>query len=116
MAQTRSATERENDKELQKYRSTSSFEITDEDYHTIKIQLLALGLMAKSIKPRAPSDTNTYWTLTPLGEKVLTSLRAIPRGRMVPAHTAVVYEEEVESRNSESREQDEDRSADSGSP
>lgn len=52
------------------------FHIADVDYQTIKIQLRALGYIAKSSKPRSVKDTSTYWTLTPTGDTVMTQLRA----------------------------------------
>ena len=55
------------------------FEVSDEDFQTIKVQLRALGLITKSTKPRSVKDTQTYWTLTPYGDTVMTRLRAIPR-------------------------------------
>jgi Domain of unknown function (DUF4062) len=54
-----------------------SFELNDGDFQTIKIQLRALGLIAKSDKPRSVKDSGTYWTLTPYGDEVMTRLRAI---------------------------------------
>ncbi|MGR9394909.1 DUF4062 domain-containing protein [Rhizobium leguminosarum] len=64
-------------KRLEKER-LSHFEIADDDFQTIKIQLRALGLIIKSDKPRSVKDTGTYWTLTPYGDEVMTRLRAIP--------------------------------------
>ncbi|HEX4409692.1 MAG TPA: DUF4062 domain-containing protein [Xanthobacteraceae bacterium] len=55
----------------------SSVNIDDDSFDTIKIQLLALGLIRKSQKKHVPSDTNLYWSLTPYGETVLMKLRAI---------------------------------------
>lgn len=50
----------------------------DEDiFQTIKIQLLALGLIARSDRKRTASSTGTYWKLTPYGETYLMKLRAI---------------------------------------
>lgn len=40
---------------------------------------LGLGLITKSTKPRSVKDTNTYWTMTPFGDTVMTRLRAIRR-------------------------------------
>lgn len=54
------------------------FMIFDEDFHTVKIQLRALGLIVKSEKQRSLKDTSTYWTLTAYGDEVMTRLRAIP--------------------------------------
>jgi hypothetical protein len=55
------------------------FELSAEDFNTIKVQLLALKLMSKSTKrkTRSVSDRNAYWMLTPYGEAVMMSLRAI---------------------------------------
>ncbi|WP_454844054.1 DUF4062 domain-containing protein [Pseudomonas gorinensis] len=53
-----------------------NFEVSDSDYQTIKIQLRALGYIAKSSKARSVKDTATYWTLTPYGDTVMTRLRA----------------------------------------
>ena len=47
------------------------------DFQTIKIQLRALGLIEKSEKQRSLKDKETYWTLTLLGDKIMTQLRAI---------------------------------------
>ena len=55
------------------------FQIDDSDYQTIKIQLRALGLIAHSAKARSVKDANTYWTLTPYGDDLVTRLRAIKR-------------------------------------
>jgi len=55
------------------------FWLHDEDFQTIKVQLRALGLIAKSEKPRSVKDTETHWTLTPYGDEVMTRLRAIKR-------------------------------------
>jgi len=53
------------------------FNLHQEDFQTIKIQLRALGLIAKSEKARSVKDAGTYWTLTPYGDEVMTRLRAI---------------------------------------
>ncbi len=68
---------RQKDKRL-KDQTARSFEISDHDFQTIKIQLRALGLISRSVRPRSIKDTATYWTLTPYGDQVLTTLRAIP--------------------------------------
>ena len=57
----------------------SKFNIEDEFYQTIKVQLRALGLINKSTKNRSVKDTGTYWTLTPYGDNVMNKLRAIKR-------------------------------------
>jgi hypothetical protein len=53
--------------------------IDKEDFQTIKVQLRALGLIARSQKSRSLKDVATYWTLTPYGDEAMTRLRAIPR-------------------------------------
>jgi hypothetical protein len=60
------------------------FIITDADFQTIKVQLRALGLIAKSTKPRSVKDIDTYWTLTSYGDTVMTRLRAIQRNLSEP--------------------------------
>lgn len=55
------------------------FEIRNNDFQTIKIQLRALGLIRRSIKQRSVRDVRTYWTLTPYGDNLMTRLRAITR-------------------------------------
>lgn len=55
------------------------FHISINDYQTIKVQLRALGLIAKSEKNRSVKDRGTYWTLTPYGDEVMTRLRAITK-------------------------------------
>lgn len=56
-----------------------SFIMNEEDYQTIKIQLRALGLIMQSVKKRAISDKETYWTLTPYGDTTMNLLRAISK-------------------------------------
>jgi hypothetical protein len=72
---------------FEKSDALSRFEISDQTYETIKVQLLALGLIQKSSqkKARSVSDRHAYWTLTPAGEALMMSLRAIRR----PAETVV---------------------------
>lgn len=55
------------------------FSLNTEDFQTLKVQFRALGLIAKSEKNRSVKDTETYWTLTPYGDEVMTQLRAIRR-------------------------------------
>ena len=52
-----------------------------DDFQTIKVQLLALRLISKSTKrkSRSVNDKATYWTLTPHGETVMMTLRALRR-------------------------------------
>lgn len=53
--------------------------VSRKSFDQIVVQLLALGLMAKSDRPHGVNDRNTYWSLTPHGETVLLSLTAIRR-------------------------------------
>lgn len=55
------------------------FTIDGESFNTIKVQFLALNLIAKSAKRknRSVSDVSAYWTLTPYGENAMMVLRAI---------------------------------------
>jgi hypothetical protein len=55
------------------------FVLMEDDFDTIKVQIVALGLMQKSPHKHVPSDTNKYWSLTPFGETTLTKARAITR-------------------------------------
>ena len=54
-------------------------EIDPETFRTIIVQLRALGLILKSTRQRSVKDTDTYWSLTPYGDNVMNSLRAITR-------------------------------------
>lgn len=47
---------------------------------TVIVQLIAIGVLRKSSRNRSVKDTNTYWELTPYGEKLMYDVRAIPRG------------------------------------
>ena len=57
----------------------SNFLIENDDFHTILVQLRALGLMTQSIRNRSVKDTATYWTLTPYGDATMVNLRAIEK-------------------------------------
>ncbi len=75
--QHRSKETRDRDKRLKEHKRARNFMIANHDFQTIKIQLRALGLIAKSQKPRSVKDVDTYRTLTPYGDQHLTTLRAI---------------------------------------
>ncbi len=66
------------DKNLKGY-TLNQFSLNPEDFQTIKVQLRALGLITKSEKTRSVRDVETYWTLTPYGDDMMTRLRAIKR-------------------------------------
>lgn len=53
--------------------------LSDESFQTIKVQLIALGIIKASLKKHSTTDTNTYWTLTPYGNKVMMRLKAIKK-------------------------------------
>lgn len=71
-----------------------SFRISPDDFQTIKVQLRALGLIAKSEKTRSVKDSGTYWTLTPYGDEVMTQLRAIRKNHDVQSDTEELVEGE----------------------
>jgi hypothetical protein len=68
------------DKNLARH-TLSYFKISQDDFQTIKVQIRALGLIAKSDKARSVKDSGSYWTLTPYGDEVMTQLRAIRRNK-----------------------------------
>lgn len=55
------------------------FVMVEDDFQTVKIQLIALGVIEKSERKRTPKDTETYWTLTPYGNKLMMQLKALRR-------------------------------------
>ncbi len=67
-----------NKKELKDF-TVKNFKLNENDFNTIKVQFLALKLIVKSTKrkTRSVSDKSAYWMLTPLGENLMMSLRAI---------------------------------------
>lgn len=78
LVETEARQELAEDKDLKGYR-LRDFEIAGEAFQTIKVQLRALGLITKSVRPRSVKDTGTYWTLTPYGDTLMTQLRAVKR-------------------------------------
>lgn len=79
MVRDRSRPFRAKEKSLIGHKGFRAFSITEHDFQTIKIQLRALGLIAKSERNRSVKDNASYWTLTPYGDQILTTLRAIRR-------------------------------------
>lgn len=69
------------DQKLDKYNTIDGIVIPYVVEDQIIIQLQALGLMAPGTKRRAVSDSQTYWKLTPYGEKYLLKVRAIKSER-----------------------------------
>jgi hypothetical protein len=56
-----------------------SLSIDNEDFGTVLVQLVALGLITQSTKKRSVTDTGTYWALTPYGRTRAIQLRAKKR-------------------------------------
>jgi uncharacterized protein DUF4062 len=71
-----------------KNKTISNFFIKQNYFDKIKVQLRALGLITKSTKSRSIKDTNTYWTLTPYGDTVMTQLLAIQKSAIVVKNSA----------------------------
>lgn len=59
-------------------------------FEAVKMQLVALGLIARGEKKRAPSITATFWKLTPYGEHVLMGLSALRKKDVAAAQKQVV--------------------------
>jgi len=53
--------------------------LSDDSFQSIKVQLIALGLIKPSAKKHSTTDANTYWTLTPYGNRMMMRLKAIKR-------------------------------------
>lgn len=53
--------------------------LSDDSFQTIKVQLIALGIIKPSTKKHSTTDFNTYWTLTPYGNKVMMRLKALKK-------------------------------------
>lgn len=58
---------------------TSGFNIINNDFQTIKVQLIALQIIQKSERKRTAKDTDTYWTLTPYGNRLMMQLKALKK-------------------------------------
>ena len=59
--------------------SPGIYSLSEESFQTVKVQLIALGLIKPSTKKHSTTDTNTYWTLTPYGNKIMMRLKAIKK-------------------------------------
>lgn len=59
-----------------------------ESYNQIMVQLFALGIIDKSVRRRGVSDKQTYWSLTPYGERQVMRLNAIPSAKEFVADVA----------------------------
>ena len=60
--------------------SASNLKVYANVWHTVLVQLRALGLIQKSAASHNTNDTDAHWALTPYGEEQLTKLRAIKKG------------------------------------
>ena len=64
----------------QEKNNISSFSsVSDDSFQTIKVQLIALGIIKPSTKKHSTTDTNTYWTLTPYGNRLMMKLKAVKK-------------------------------------
>lgn len=61
-------------------RSLKSVSVDDDDFQTILLQLVALGLIQHSQRARSVKDTSKYWALTPFGHTRLIQIRALQSG------------------------------------
>lgn len=59
--------------------SSHKVKIMTEDFQTVIVQLVALGLVKHSDKKHSIADRKTYWSLTQYGQKQLIQLRALRR-------------------------------------
>lgn len=76
--ESRAREEFKGDKDL-KGRELINFKFEKDEIDTCIIQFRALGLIKESKRQRSVKDTQTYWTLTPYGDHLMTQLRAIRR-------------------------------------
>jgi len=93
LAEEHNVTRLRENKKLQRH-TLHSFSLHQEDFQTVKVQLRALGLIAKSEKARSVKDSGTYWTLTPYGDEVMTRLRAIRSNEIEELPDEDIREEE----------------------
>ena len=69
-------------KSMESFKNMKRFrhlDITQESLNLVKVQFKALGLIQLSEKKRNVRNLNTYWTLTPYGDYVMTQLLAVKR-------------------------------------
>ena len=52
-------------------------EVDGDDFNSIKVQLIALKLITRSVKKRSLKNSSNYWMLTPYGATLMIELRAI---------------------------------------
>jgi len=68
--------------QFESYLTFSDFQINQEDFETIKLQLIALNLIMKSPKSHSITDKNQYLSLATYGKNLLIKLRAIRRSEL----------------------------------
>lgn len=78
-SETRASLQEDLDDPTETTLSFRSFQLTDSSFDTVLLQMVALGLIQESQKPRSVKDRGTYWTLTPYGRSQLIRLRALKR-------------------------------------
>lgn len=59
--------------------------IREEDFQSVKVQLLALGLIRESTRIHSTTDVDVYWSLTPWGKNHLMKTKAIIKGNLSEA-------------------------------
>ena len=69
-----------NEVEMDVSKRTVEFRFRNDQIETCIVQFRALGLIRESVKQRSVKDTNTYWKLTPWGDHLMTTLRAVRKG------------------------------------
>jgi len=66
-------------RKLQGYAWSYGSDVSRDSFNIVLVQLRALGLIRKSVRNRSVKDSATYWSLTPYGDSVMTSLLALRR-------------------------------------
>ena len=59
--------------------SPSIHSLSEDSFQTVKVQLIALGIIKPSAKKHSTTDANTYWTLTPYGNRLMMRLKALKK-------------------------------------
>jgi hypothetical protein len=65
--------------------SQRTVEVHHDRFQTIKVQLLALGLINVLYTPTTKGDMALFWTLTPRGQGLMLQLRAVKAAPKNPA-------------------------------
>lgn len=66
-----------------KFTGVFDFKLDSQDFQTLKVQYKALGLIQQSLKTRSLKDKQPYWTLTRLGDHLMTQLIALPTNKIL---------------------------------